>query len=453
MTKEPINQHILASGGSIVELLSLKILPEPLRQPRSGKRPGDLISSHRQKIARKLEQGQAPHYQFDLCAAGAPTHASKAGAPRDPTGSHRASLLINPHKMAISSHPPAPVPQGQSEAGEDQLEHTISNEEDEDDTVDPDSDQDYESDDSSTSTTTTVDESVAGFFFENGRRYHRFREGLYPFPNDSIEQEREELLHVLIKSLGDGKLHQAPIGSHPQNILDVGTGTGTWAVDIADMYPSASVLGVDLSPIQPRWTPVNATFVIDDVESSWPYPHGHFDYIHCRQGALAIRDWSKLCKQSFTHIKPGGWIELQEFHYLPMSATKGTAVKPTHPMATYWNLINDALSTIGIRFEDGNGNRLADELRSAGFQGVTDKVIHVPIGAWPRDASQKALGKSFREAFVGGLQACALGPLSRCLQWDRNRVELLLMSVRRAYNDDSQMIYYPFHVVTGRKPL
>lgn len=135
-----------------------------------------------------------------------------------------------------------------------------------------------------------------------------------------------------------------------------------------------------------------------------------------------------------------------------MSAAKGAAVNPTHPMATYWTLINDALSTIGINFEDGNGNRLADELRSAGFQDVTDKVIQVPIGAWPRDESRKALGKSFREAFVGGLQACALGPLSRCLSWDRNRVELLLMNVRRAYQDESQMIYYPFHVVTGQKP-
>jgi hypothetical protein len=143
---------------------------------------------------------------------------------------------------------------------------------------------------------------------------------------------------------------------------------------------------------------------------------------------------------------------MQEFHYLPMSAAKGAAVSPTHPVASYWRLISTALSTIGINLEDGNGNHLADELRSAGFENVTDNVIQVPIGAWPRDGFQKALGRSFREAFVGGLQACAMGPLSRCLHWDRNRVELLLMNVRRAYQDDSQMIYYPFHVVTGQKP-
>lgn len=29
----------------------------------------------------------------------------------------------------------------------------------------------------------------------------------------------------------EGRLHLAPIGSNPQNVLDVGTGTGIWAID------------------------------------------------------------------------------------------------------------------------------------------------------------------------------------------------------------------------------
>lgn len=144
--------------------------------------------------------------------------------------SYTVSLLSQEAKMAASPQPPAPAPESQQELDDDLLEPTLHNEDD-DDTADMESDQDYDSDGSSDSTTTTFDESANDFFFENGRRYHRFREGLYPFPNDSIEQEREELLHVLIKSLGEGKLHHAPIGSNPQNILDVGTGTGVWAVD------------------------------------------------------------------------------------------------------------------------------------------------------------------------------------------------------------------------------
>jgi hypothetical protein len=28
---------------------------------------------------------------------------------------------------------------------------------------------------------------------------------------------------------------------------------GIWAIDFADAFPSAEVLGVDLAPIQPEW--------------------------------------------------------------------------------------------------------------------------------------------------------------------------------------------------------
>lgn len=292
---------------------------EPLPLPGSRKRPASLILSRRHKTARRFEETESLDKQPDPRASDGRGDVITKETQPNQAYSRPSSLLGRPTKMAASPQPPAQEPGGQWQEGNNLSEPTLHHEEEYDGPADGASDLDYESDDSLTSTTTTMDESIKDFFFENGRRYHRFREGLYPFPNDGIEQEREELLHVLIKSLGEGKLHQAPIGSHPQSILDVGTGTGTWVVDsecspkpsprtfadnlfhtsVADQYPSASVLGVDLSPIQPRWTPANATFVIDDVEALWPYQRNYFDYVHCRQAALAIRDWPKLCTQSF----------------------------------------------------------------------------------------------------------------------------------------------------------
>lgn len=67
---------------------------------------------------------------------------------------------------------------------------------------------------------------------------------------------------------------------------------------MGDQYPSADILGVDLSPIQPLWLPPNVHFVIDDVESPWLHPANHFDYIHSRHTVMAIKDWRKLFKQS-----------------------------------------------------------------------------------------------------------------------------------------------------------
>jgi methylase of polypeptide subunit release factors len=51
-----------------------------------------------------------------------------------------------------------------------------------------------------------------------------------------------DFLHHVYAMLLGGKLHLAPLKAL-QNILDLGTGTGIWAIDFGDQYPSAKVLG------------------------------------------------------------------------------------------------------------------------------------------------------------------------------------------------------------------
>lgn len=88
----------------------------------------------------------------------------------------------------------------------------------------------YDSDGFS-SGSTSAESSVRDYMYENGRRYHRFREGSYNFPNDDVEQEREDMKHAMVKLLCSQKLHFAPIGNNPQEVLDLGTGTGIWAIE------------------------------------------------------------------------------------------------------------------------------------------------------------------------------------------------------------------------------
>lgn len=83
---------------------------------------------------------------------------------------------------------------------------------------------------SSHSASTSMSASVRDYVFENTRRYHKYMEGRYLLPNDEPEQDREDMKHAMCVNVMDGKLHSAPL-ENPQKIVDIGTGTGIWAID------------------------------------------------------------------------------------------------------------------------------------------------------------------------------------------------------------------------------
>jgi SAM-dependent methyltransferase len=82
--------------------------------------------------------------------------------------------------------------------------------------------------------------------------------------------------------------------------------------DFADSYPSAEVIGTDISPIQPVYVPPNLKFEVDDAEADWVYPSNHFDFVHSRNIAQCINDWEKLMRQMYSCTKPGGYVEISE---------------------------------------------------------------------------------------------------------------------------------------------
>lgn len=89
----------------------------------------------------------------------------------------------------------------------------------------------------------------------------------YNYPNDPTEVERLDDQHEIIKLVMDGRNYLAPFSKDkpPKNVLDIATGTGTWAIEMGDEFPEAKVTGTDLSPIQPQYVPLNVRFYIEDA--------------------------------------------------------------------------------------------------------------------------------------------------------------------------------------------
>jgi tRNA G46 methylase TrmB len=105
-----------------------------------------------------------------------------------------------------------------------------------------------------TSSTASLSSSILDYRQENGRTYHRYKDGKYHLPNDDQENDRLDLQHNLFLLTFDNKLGLSPPNlpdSKVKRVLDLGTGTGIWAIDFGDEHPEADIIGVDLSPIQP----------------------------------------------------------------------------------------------------------------------------------------------------------------------------------------------------------
>ncbi|KAI9814860.1 MAG: hypothetical protein M1832_005662 [Thelocarpon impressellum] len=243
------------------------------------------------------------------------------------------------------------------------------------------------------------------------------------------------MMHCTLQLLLEDKLHYAPIGENPQQVLDIGTGTGIWAMEFGDKYPSAQVTGNDLSPTQPEWVPPNVKFEIDDVESQWT--SGLYDYIHSRYMAGAIRDWPKLLKQCYEHTAPDGYAEFHDFDY--WSFDDDDSQKDTAFLR--WNRGTlEGMSKVDM--DPRPGPKLEQWLKDAGFVDVYAKKHKLPLGPWPEDERLKKIGAWYLLNIFEGLEGISMAIFTRCLGWSVQEVQILLAKVRADLRSPSMHVYY-----------
>lgn len=145
--------------------------------------------------------------------------------------------------------------------------------------------------------TTSLKSAVSKYKQENGRSYHSYGSTEHWGPNDAQAQDQMDLSHQLWLLALKGKFYLAPV-ERPEDVLDVGTGTGVWAIDVAEQHPETKVVGIDLSAVQPTWVPPNAYFEIDDYNVDW-LDEEKYDLIHMREALGTCPDWVELYRKAF----------------------------------------------------------------------------------------------------------------------------------------------------------
>ncbi|KAF5230777.1 hypothetical protein FAUST_9634 [Fusarium austroamericanum] len=316
-----------------------------------------------------------------------------------------------------------------------------------------DADSTYGSDRDSTYTG-SVTSSIYDYQYENGRRYHAYREGQYVLPNDDQEQQRLDLQHHIWRLLLGGALHTAPLPkSDDQNdyrILDLGCGTGIWAIEMADEYPNASVAGVDLSPIQPDWVPGNCVFHVDDYEDEWTYRENErFDYIHGRALCGTSADWPLFYSRVLENLKPGGYVEMQEYDAWIFSDDDSC---DRAPWTMEWvTKLDEASKMFGKQINVARYQK--QWMIDAGFEDVQERVYRIPIGPWAKDPTLKELGKFELTHMQMSVESHTPALFTRVWNYSQDQVMVLMEGVKREFRSRDLRLITTYRFLTGRKPL
>jgi hypothetical protein len=200
--------------------------------------------------------------------------------------------------------------------------------------------------------------------------------------------------------------------------------------DFADQFPSAHVIGTDISPIQPPWVPPNCEFQMDDAQLEWTWPEAHFDYIHVRDLYGSIGDWPALYKTAFRHVRPGGWFEDQEFDIRCHSDVVGG--DPTHIYNRWNDTFLEAGEKLGKTFKIGMGTRMRDYLADAGFVNCVERRVRLPIGGWSSDPKLREVGELVYMFISQSVEGFALFLLTQVMGWKYEECQAMIAMMMRA---------------------
>ncbi|KLO13594.1 S-adenosyl-L-methionine-dependent methyltransferase [Schizopora paradoxa] len=176
-------------------------------------------------------------------------------------------------------------------------------------------------------------------------------------------------------------------------ILDSATGTGNWALDIAnEVASSVEIHAVDVSGVNfPPSPPSNVHLTISSATKLPDHWSNSFDFVNQRLlfAALLREQWPEALSEMYRVLKPGGSVQLLEldlFHPVPES-----------PVVSHYRDMHAAsLSAVGLLYDAAK--KLSTMLGEVGFTDVMTVTKPTPVGKkWDEKGLQGA--KAYREAF------------------------------------------------------
>lgn len=266
----------------------------------------------------------------------------------------------------------------------------------------------------------------------------------YVLPRDIEETNRLDFQHYVLRQAFRGN-YVAPI-EKPAAILDVGTGTGRWAHEMASVFPSANVIGLDLNtpPTDAKAEtgsaearPSNYAFVPGNILEGLPFADASFDFVHMRLLVLALPHdrWPFVINELIRVTRPGGWVESVEV----IADERGG---PAVDQIMEW--VAAMLQRRNIDIADGS--RVSALMQAQGLVNVFSRRFEVPIGV-----HGERVGKLMAADILNGMQALR-GPMETMGLTTAAEFDRVFAEANRAMQSPRVHCVAPFYVAYGQRP-
>lgn len=266
----------------------------------------------------------------------------------------------------------------------------------------------------------------------------------YVLPRDVEEMNRLDFQHYVLRQAFRGNF-VAPV-ENPVAILDVGTGTGRWAREVATVFPNANVVGFDLNtpPADEKANagetearPTNYAFVPGNILEGLPFADASFDFVHMRLLVLALPHdrWPFVVSELIRVTRPGGWVESVEV----IADERGG---PAVDQVMEW--VGAMLQRRSIDIADGS--RVGALLQAQGLTSVFSRRVEVPIGA-----HGDRVGKLMATDILNGMQALR-GPIESLGLATGAEFDRVFAESSRALASPRVRCVAPFYVAYGQRP-
>jgi len=206
-----------------------------------------------------------------------------------------------------------------------------------------------------------------------GRRH--VADAPYVLPANDQEINRLDFQHYMLRYALRGN-YVAPL-DRPLSILDVGCGTGRWALEMGALFPQANIVGIDLHPPKHADSTASAgrsdnfTFIQGNILNGLPFADASFDFVHMRLMLFSIpaADWPTVLQELVRVTRVGGWVE---------SVETGAHQRcgPAMELLVAW--INQMTRQHGI--DATLGPQVGEMLGALGLTQQVRRTIELPVG-------------------------------------------------------------------------